>query len=219
MTRLERRSLGRSGLEVSAFAIGSWRTFERIPLEQGADVLREARRCGIDFMDVARYDDETGSAPIRSGYSEVVFGEAFRAAGVIREEVVVAEKLWWEHWPRQSARAELDESLERLGFDRVDLIYSDPPPADLPDGARRGGDRRTARRRARAGVGRRELARRQDRGGLRRCRARRGCPRWRPSSCPTASCGDRPSRTPACKRCWSAWARASSRPMRCSAAC
>ena len=132
MTRLERHSLGRSGLEVSAFAIGSWRTFERIPLEQGADVLREARRCGIDFMDVARYDDETGSAPIRSGYSEVVFGEAFRAAGVIREEVVVAEKLWWEHWPRQSARAELDESLERLGFDRVDLIYSDPPPADLP---------------------------------------------------------------------------------------
>jgi len=45
--------------------------------------------------------------------------------------VVVANKLWWEFWPEQSAAAELDGSLARLGFDHVDLIYANPPPDGL----------------------------------------------------------------------------------------
>jgi aryl-alcohol dehydrogenase-like predicted oxidoreductase len=58
-----------------------------------------------------------------------VFGEVFRASGWPREEVVLGEKLWWEF--DQPASEELDASLERLGLDRVDLLYSDPPPAEL----------------------------------------------------------------------------------------
>ena len=42
-------------------------------------MLDHARSRGIDFLEVARYNDQSGSAPIPSGYSEVVFGEAFRA--------------------------------------------------------------------------------------------------------------------------------------------
>ena len=38
-----------------------------------------------------------------------------------RDEVVVANKLWWEFWPEQNATAELDASLRRMGFDYVDL--------------------------------------------------------------------------------------------------
>ena len=45
-----------------------------------------------------------------------------------RDEVVVANKLWWEFWPEQSAAAELDGSLARMGFDHLDLIYANPPP-------------------------------------------------------------------------------------------
>ena len=45
-----------------------------------------ARDAGITFLDDARYDDETGSAPIETGYSEVVFGELFRQAGWRRDE-------------------------------------------------------------------------------------------------------------------------------------
>jgi aryl-alcohol dehydrogenase-like predicted oxidoreductase len=62
----------------------------------------------------------------------VLFGELFRAAGWNREDTVVSNKLWWEFWPEQSAAAELDGSLARMGFDHVDLIYANPPPDDLP---------------------------------------------------------------------------------------
>jgi aryl-alcohol dehydrogenase-like predicted oxidoreductase len=113
-------------------SLGSWRTYERIPREQGVAVMHAAREAGINFLDDARYDDETGTAPIPSGYSEVVFGELFRAAGWIRDEVVISNKLWWEFWPEQSAQDELDGSLGRMGLEHVDLIYAIHPPTELP---------------------------------------------------------------------------------------
>jgi aryl-alcohol dehydrogenase-like predicted oxidoreductase len=94
--------------------------------------MRAARDAGIDFLDDARYDDETGAAPIPTGYSEVVFGELFRAAGWRRDEVTVSNKLWWEHWPEEDAAAEVDGSLGRMGLDHVDLIYAIAPPPSLP---------------------------------------------------------------------------------------
>jgi L-glyceraldehyde 3-phosphate reductase len=128
---LNPRPLGSSGIEVSAMSLGSWRTFERLPTEVGAAVLRTAREEGINFFDDARYNDETGRAPIPTGYSEVLFGGLFGGAGLVRDEVVVSNKLWWEFWPEQSAAAELDGSLQRLGFDYIDLIYANPPPDGL----------------------------------------------------------------------------------------
>lgn len=113
-------------------SLGSWRTFERIPREDGVAVMRAARDAGIDFLDDARYDDETGTAPIATGWSEVVFGELFREAGWVRDEVTVANKLWWEHWPEQDAAAEIDASLGRMGLDHVDVIYAIHPPDTLP---------------------------------------------------------------------------------------
>jgi aryl-alcohol dehydrogenase-like predicted oxidoreductase len=112
-------------------SLGSWRTFETIPRDQGVAVMRAARAAGINFLDDARYDDETGTAPLTTGYSEVVFGELFRAAGWERDEVVVANKLWWEHWPTEDAAAELDGSLARMGLGQLDLIYAMPPPDGL----------------------------------------------------------------------------------------
>ena len=128
---MEHRRLGSSELEVSALSLGSWRTYEHLSREQGLDVMRAAREVGIDFLDDARYNDETGQAPLATGYSEVVFGELFRAAGWKRDEVVVANKLWWEFWPGQTAQEELDASLGRMGFDHVDLIYACWPPEGL----------------------------------------------------------------------------------------
>jgi len=93
--------------------------------------MRAAREAGITFLDDARYNDETDTAPMRTGWSEVVFGELFRAAGWKRDEVVVANKLWWEWWPEQSAAEELDASLARMELDHVDLIYAERPPDGL----------------------------------------------------------------------------------------
>ena len=47
--------------------------------------------------------------------------------------VVVANKLWWEWWPEQSAAEELDASLGRMGLDHVDLIYAERPPDGLAE--------------------------------------------------------------------------------------
>jgi L-glyceraldehyde 3-phosphate reductase len=126
--QLSARKLGYSDLEVSALSLGSWRTYERIDERSGIAILRAAREEGITFFDDARYDDESGQAPIPTGYSEVVFGNLFRGAGVRRDEVVVANKLWWEFWPQQTAADELEASLARMGFDSVDLIYASAPP-------------------------------------------------------------------------------------------
>jgi aryl-alcohol dehydrogenase-like predicted oxidoreductase len=129
---MERRPLGSSGLEVSRLSLGSWRTFERIPREDALAVMSAALEQRFNFVDDARSNDETGTAPIPTGYSEVLFGELFRAVGWDRADTVVSNKLWWEFWPEQSAAAELDGSLMRMGFDYVDLIYANPPPDDLP---------------------------------------------------------------------------------------
>jgi L-glyceraldehyde 3-phosphate reductase len=124
--------LGHSGIEVSRLALGSWRTYERIGRDQGVRVMRAAREAGINFLDDARYNDETGHAPLPTGYSEVVFGELFRAAGWRRDEAVVSNKLWWEFWPDQTPAQELAGSLGRMGLDHVDLIYSEVPPDGVP---------------------------------------------------------------------------------------
>ena len=128
---LSPRPLGSSGIEVSALSLGSWRTYDRLDPGTGIAVLRAAWDLGITFFDDARYDDETGRAPIPTGYSEVLFGDLFRGARIPRDQAVVANKLWWEFWPEQTAAAELDASLRRMGFDYVDLIYTGAPPAGL----------------------------------------------------------------------------------------
>lgn len=132
MNALPQRQLGASDLTVSVMSLGSWRTFETIGRDMGLAVMRAAREAGITFLDDARYDDETGEAPVATGYSEIVFGDLFRAAGWVRDEVTVANKLWWEHWPAEDAKTELDGSLRRMGLDYIDLIYAIRPPEGLP---------------------------------------------------------------------------------------
>ena len=135
---MPRRPLGASGIDVSVLGLGSWRTYERMSRERSLAVMRAAREHGITLLDDARYNDETGTAPISTGYSEVIFGELFRAAGWKRDEVIVTNKLWWEFWPEQSAADELDASLGRMGFDYLDLVYSwstdeGPPVEEIVD--------------------------------------------------------------------------------------
>jgi len=94
-------------------------------------VLRAAIDHGVTFFDDARYDDRTGKAPIKTGYSEVVFGELFRKGGWRREDVVIANKAWLEFFPDESVAEETEGSLARLQMDTIDLMYVVPPPKDL----------------------------------------------------------------------------------------
>ncbi len=128
----KRRTLGASAIAVSPIALGSWRTFERMQRGDAEQLLAYALAHGIDLLDDARYDDETGSAPLASGYSEVLFGELLRAVGADLRTVAISNKLWWEFWPRQTAVAELEASLERMGLERLALLYTSTLPDDLP---------------------------------------------------------------------------------------
>jgi L-glyceraldehyde 3-phosphate reductase len=129
---LPRHRLGRSEIEVSRIALGSWRTFERMLRADAERLLGYALERGIDFLDDARYDDETGNAPIPTGYSEVLFGQLLRAVGADPAALTISNKLWWEFWPGQDAIGELEASLERMGLDRLGLLYSSTLPAELP---------------------------------------------------------------------------------------
>jgi len=132
MSPIASTRLGESSLTVSRIALGSWPTFERLPRDAAEQLLAHALAQGVSFLDDARYNDETGRAPLPTGWSEVLFGELFRAAGVDRSSVVVSNKLWWEFWPREDALTELHGSLQRMRFDRLDLLYSSTPPENLP---------------------------------------------------------------------------------------
>ena len=129
---MDYRPLSTSGLEVSVLCLGSWLTFELMTRDDGVAVLAAAAEAGITFFDDARYDDHTGRAPMKTGWSEVLFGELFRAAGLRRDEFVLANKLWLEFHPAERVAAELDGSLRCLGMDWIDILYCAPPPDGLP---------------------------------------------------------------------------------------
>ena len=104
--------LGRSDLVVSRLALGSWKTFEHLTRDEGLAVMQAARRLGVTFLDDARYNDDTGSAPIPTGYSEVLFGELFRAA----------------RWPRAiGLDVLLDQATEPAKDDRLRRTLRDLP--------------------------------------------------------------------------------------------
>jgi aryl-alcohol dehydrogenase-like predicted oxidoreductase len=95
-------------------------------------VISRGLEAGINFLDDARYDDRTGTAPLKTGYSEVLFGRLLRQGGWKRADLVIANKLWFEFYPQESPAAELEGSLTRLQLDYLDLLYCLPPPASLP---------------------------------------------------------------------------------------
>lgn len=129
---MEFRTLGNSGVKVSVFSLGSWLTYEFMEEDAALAVLAAGIESGINFLDDARYDDRTGKAPLKSGYSEVIFGRLLRKGGWKRDDLFIANKLWLEFYPQQSFEQELDASLDRLQMDYLDLAYCAPPPASLP---------------------------------------------------------------------------------------
>jgi L-glyceraldehyde 3-phosphate reductase len=119
---------GRSGLKLPAVSLGLWWNFghER-PLETSRTIIRRAYDHGITHFDLANnYGPPYGSA-------EEVFGEIFRKDLVpYRDELVISTKAGYDMWPgpygewgsRKYLLGSLDQSLRRLGLDRVDIFYS-----------------------------------------------------------------------------------------------
>jgi aryl-alcohol dehydrogenase-like predicted oxidoreductase len=124
---MEYVNLGGTGLRVSRVCLGmmSFGRHESRPwaLDEAAaePIVRRAVEGGIIFFDTA--DVYNG------GQSEVVTGRLLRKLFGMREEYVVATKVHGRTMPGENGRglsrkhilASIDASLERLGFDYVDL--------------------------------------------------------------------------------------------------
>ena len=127
---LSSRPLGASGLECRRCRSARGALLSGCPPKRGwPSCGPPARRASTFSMTPATTTRRARLHPDR------VFRGAVRGVvplrGVRRDEAVVANKLWWEFWPSQSAAAELDASLRRMGFEHVDVIYANAPPPGM----------------------------------------------------------------------------------------
>lgn len=105
------RTLGRTGERVSAIGLGGWHlALPRVDEQLAIQIVRRAVEEGITFMD--------NSWDYNDGASETRMGRALR--GGYRDRVFLMTKI--DGRSRKEAARQLDESLRRLGTDRVDLV-------------------------------------------------------------------------------------------------
>ena len=123
------RTLGRSGLRVSPFALGAM-TFGDDPgsagtgVEESEKILATYLDLGGNFIDTANF--------YSNGHSEKILGDFFAGRPGRREHVVLASKFFGNLFPgdpngggagRKAIIAQLDESLRRLQTDYLDLYW------------------------------------------------------------------------------------------------
>lgn len=122
------RLLGPGGPEVPPFALGSWNTWDRMSPADAVALVERAVEAGVSFFDVAYYNMGPHAENSRT---DILFGEAVRAAGLLRDEFQVCGKLWLWDYPSSGFDAQMAESLERARLDRFDTVvvgdYLDSP--------------------------------------------------------------------------------------------
>ena len=129
---MQKRQLGRSGLEVSALGLGcmglSFAYGSPVSREDGIALLRAAVERGVTFFDTAEvYGPFT---------NEELVGEALAP---VRDRVVIATKFGFEigqpgvlNSRPEHIKEVADESLKRLRTDLIDLFYQHRVDPDVP---------------------------------------------------------------------------------------
>jgi aryl-alcohol dehydrogenase-like predicted oxidoreductase len=130
---IPRRRLGRTGLEVSALGLGCMGMSQTYGLPDDKESIRTIHRAlelGCNFFDTAE------------AYGPFVNEELLgKALGSRRDGAVVATKFGWEYeGTRRGAlnsrpehiRRVVDESLRRLGTDRIDVLYQHRVDLEVP---------------------------------------------------------------------------------------
>jgi aryl-alcohol dehydrogenase-like predicted oxidoreductase len=134
LSRENTRPLGDSGFDVSAVALGCWPIAGVTTLDvNDADSIATIQKCfdvGINHLDTAYVYGPKGE-------SENLIR---RALGSRRDEMVIATKCGIHYEGREMVtdnrperlRLECDQSLRRLGSDRVELLYLHAPDDKTP---------------------------------------------------------------------------------------
>jgi predicted aldo/keto reductase-like oxidoreductase len=107
---IPRRALGRTGVEVSALALGGYHLGLVKTEREAARIVREAIDAGVDFMDNAWEYHE--------GKSEEWMGRALEGR---RHEVFLMSKVCTHGRDRRTAMRQLEQTLRRLKTDYLDL--------------------------------------------------------------------------------------------------
>jgi uncharacterized protein len=104
--QLQKRKLGRTGLEVSIVGFGgTW--ISELPMDEAVKVVQRAFELGINYFDTAKLD----------GDSEEKLGEALK---YVRDDCVLATKT--ASRTKSESLDDFKASLRRLQTDRLDLI-------------------------------------------------------------------------------------------------
>ncbi|WP_322059984.1 aldo/keto reductase [Paraburkholderia sp. J63] len=120
------RTIPGLSLATSELSIGSWKTFETMEFDDIVAVIAACFDAGINFIDDCRYGRAPG-VPGGIPTTEVIVGRALREIGRPRQEYAIADKLWWDQYPRLSLREQLLKALRRLDQEYIDLLYIDRP--------------------------------------------------------------------------------------------
>lgn len=129
---MEKREIGSSGIEVAPLALGGNVFGWTADTKTSFDVLDAFVEAGGTMIDTA--DVYSAWVPGHSGgESETVIGEWLKRDPSKREKVVIATKVGFTAGlaPETIASA-CDESLRRLGIDRIDLYYHHKDDPDVP---------------------------------------------------------------------------------------
>jgi aryl-alcohol dehydrogenase-like predicted oxidoreductase len=120
------RTLGKTGLKVSAIAMGCWAiagdaNWGEQDERDSIDTIHAAIDAGIDFFDTAEaYGD---------GYSEILLGKVLKGR---REEVVIATKVSRQNLAAEDVEKACERSLKRLQTDYIDLYQIHYPSREIP---------------------------------------------------------------------------------------
>jgi len=137
---MDYRVLGRTGLSVSTICVGT-SSLGSHPAPRGTDTaiatIRRVLESPFNFIDTS---NEYGDG----GNSEKRIGQALAEAGGLPEGFVVATKVdpirGTQDFSGDRVRRSVEESLERLGLDRLQLVYlHDPEKITFEEGIAEGG--------------------------------------------------------------------------------
>jgi voltage-dependent potassium channel beta subunit len=131
------RRMGRSGLKLSVFSLGSWVTYHnQVDVKSAAEMLAAAFDAGVNFFDNAE--------AYAGGRSEEIMGAAIRQLNWPRLNYVVSSKYFWgldrqgeainrkDTLNRKYLMQAVDASLRRMGLEHLDLIYCHRPDPHTP---------------------------------------------------------------------------------------
>lgn len=137
------RPLGRTGLDVSSVCVGT-SALGSFPAQYGYEVDEDTAVATIHRVFEGPFTFIDTSNEYGGGASEERIGRAIAEAGGIPEGVVIATKVdpipGTTDFSGDRVRRSVEESLERLGLDRLQLVYlHDPEKISFEEGVAPGG--------------------------------------------------------------------------------